>query len=177
MIKRAIEPDFREELQMNRSTTETQLIGPVLALDLGEKLVGAAISDDRLITIKRLAPLKRTNWKRLLLDVEALIRDFDAQMLVIGLPLRLDGTIGSAALEVERMARNFAKSLKLEVYLQDERLTSFDARQALLSEGHADSEIPSLIDGEAAALILRDILSAPEPRHLITEQPSDSNSN
>jgi len=155
---------------MNLSTSESMLTGPILALDLGEKLVGAAISDDLLITIRRLAPLKRTNWKQLLRDVETLISDFDAQTLVIGLPLRLDGTAGNAALEVERMARNFAKSLKLKVYLQDERLTSFDARQTLLAEGHDDSEIPDLIDGEAAALILRDFLNTTETRSLVVPE-------
>ena len=155
---------------MNLSTSESMLTGPILALDLGEKLVGAAISDDRLITIRRLAPLKRTNWKQLLRDVETLISDFDAQTLVIGLPLRLDGTAGNAALEVERIARNFAKSLKLKVYLQDERLTSFDARQTLLAEGHDDSEIPDLIDGEAAALILRDFLNTTETRSLVVPE-------
>lgn len=156
---------------MTQSTSESKLNGPVLALDLGEKLVGAAISDELLITIKRLAPLNRTNWKRLLRDVETLISDFDAQTLVIGLPLRLDGTQGNTALEVERLARNFAKSLKLEVYLQDERLTSFDARQTLLAEGYDDSEIPSLIDGEAAALILRDFLRTTEARSLVISEP------
>jgi len=155
---------------MNLSTSESMLTGPILALDLGEKLVGAAISDDLLITIRRLAPLKRTNWKQLLRDVETLISDFDARTLVIGLPLRLDGTAGNAALEVERMARNFAKSLKLKVYLQDERLTSFDARQTLLAEGHDDSEIPALIDGEAAALILRDFLNTTETRSLVVPE-------
>ena len=156
---------------MTQSTSESKLNGPVLALDLGEKLVGAAISDELLITIKRLAPLNRTNWKRLLRDVETLISDFDAQTLVIGLPLRLDGTQGNTALEVERLARNFAKSLKLEVYLQDERLTSFDARQTLLAEGYDDSEIPALIDGEAAALILRDFLRTTEARSLVISEP------
>jgi len=155
---------------MNLSTSESMLTGPILALDLGEKLVGAAISDDLLITIRRLAPLKRTNWKQLLRDVETLISDFDAQTLVIGLPLRLDGTAGNVALEVERMARNFAKSLKLKVYLQDERLTSFDARQTLLAEGHDDSEILALIDGEAAALILRDFLNTTETRSLVVPE-------
>ena len=139
----------------------------MLALDLGGRLVGAAVSDNRLITIRRLAPLKRSNWKRLLRDVENLISDFDAQTLVIGLPLRLDGTEGNAALEAENLAMNFAKSLRLKVYLQDERLTSFDARQTLLAEGYDDSEIPALIDGEAAALILRDFLNTTEARSLV----------
>lgn len=133
--------------------------GPVLALDLGDKLVGAAISDDRLVTIRPLAPLKRSNWKRLLREVKALVERFDAKALVIGLPLRLDGTTGTAAKKVSHLADNFAKSLEVPVYLQDERLTSVDARERLRSEGHNDNEMRKLIDGEAAALILRDFLS------------------
>ena len=46
--------------------------GTVLALDLGQKLVGAAVSDEMLITIKRLDPIKRSNWKQLLRDVTSL---------------------------------------------------------------------------------------------------------
>jgi len=133
--------------------------GPVLALDLGLKYVGAAVSDDRLVTIKRLPALKRSNWKRLLKEVETLVNRLDAQTLVIGLPLRLDGTVGSAADDATRIATNFAKSLNLPVYLQDERLTSFEARESLLSDGHDESEIKTLIDGEAAKLILRDFLN------------------
>jgi putative Holliday junction resolvase len=143
--------------------------GSILALDLGEKLVGAAISDNQRITIKRLAPLQRSNWKRLLSEVETLIERFDAQSLVIGLPLRLDGTIGSAAEEATRLARNFAKSLKVPVYLQDERLTSFDARLALLNEGHKEAEIAGLVDGESAAIILRDFLQNTAPQRIEVE--------
>src|ERR1044072_5968523 len=98
---------------MNHHQAFSNPAGPILALDLGDKLVGAAVSDDRLVTIKRLPALKRSNWKRLLKDVEILIARLDAQTLVIGLPLRLDGTIGSAAEDTTRIANNFAKSLKL----------------------------------------------------------------
>ena len=133
---------------------------PIVALDLGAKFVGVAVSDERHITIKRLPPLKRSNWKRLLSEVESLIENFDAEALVLGLPLRLDGDRGSSAMEIERLARNFSKSLRVPVYLQDERLTSFDARHRLISEGHDEEEIRTLIDGEAAALILRDFLTS-----------------
>ena len=136
-----------------------KITGPVVALDLGKKFVGAAVSDDRLITIRRLPALKRSNWKRLLKEVETVILRFDAQTLVIGLPLRLDGTIGSTAEDAQRIAGNFAKSLNLPVYLQDERLTSVEARETLVSAGHDEGEIRNLIDGEAAAVILRDFLN------------------
>jgi putative pre-16S rRNA nuclease len=138
--------------------------GPVLALDLGEKLVGAAISDERLVTTKRLPPLKRSNWKRLLQDVRQLVEHFDARMIVVGLPLRLDGTDGDAAKNARRVAANLAKSIGLPVYLQDERLTSLEAMDNLKAEGVKPEKIPALIDGEAAATILRDFLDDSQER-------------
>jgi putative Holliday junction resolvase len=141
----------------------------VLALDLGHKLVGTAVSDERLITIKRLDPIRRSNWKQLLKDVTVLIQRFDAQTLVIGLPLRLDGTPGEAAKNAQQLATNFARSLRSPVYLQDERLTSVEAREILLSEGRKPEELPALIDGEAAALILRDFLNSKEDRRLVSQ--------
>jgi putative Holliday junction resolvase len=138
--------------------------GPVLALDLGDKLVGAAVSDDRLVTIKRLPPLKRSNWKRLLQDVVTLIRRYDAQTVVIGLPLNLDGTSGEPAENARHIADNLARSIERPVYLQDERLTSVEAMGNLKAEGHKPGEIPALIDGEAAAIILRDFIQTDQDR-------------
>ena len=143
-------------------------IGPILALDLGQKLVGAAVSDERLVTIKRLPPLERSNWKKLLQDVRDLIKRFDAQTIVVGLPLRLDGSKGDAAREVQRVALNLARSIDLPVYLQDERLTSFEAMENLKEEGFKPEEIPALIDGEAAAMILRDFLDTNQNRVLVS---------
>ena len=142
--------------------------GPVLALDLGDKLVGAAVSDDRLVTIKRLPPLKRSNWKRLLQDVVTLIRRYDAQTVVIGLPLNLDGTSGEPAENARHIADNLARSIQRPVYLQDERLTSFEAMANLKAEGHKPGEIPDLIDGEAAAMILRDFINTDQERVPVT---------
>jgi putative Holliday junction resolvase len=146
---------------------DSHLKGPVLALDLGEKLVGVAISDERLVTARRLEPLKRSNWKKVLQDVRNLLEGFDAQTIVVGLPLRMDGTEGDAAKNVRRVALNLARSVKQPVYLQDERLTSLAAVENLKAEGHKPDEIPALVDGEAAALILRDFLHAEQERILV----------
>jgi putative Holliday junction resolvase len=146
---------------------QSKVIGPILALDLGEKLVGVALSDERLITTKRLDPLKRSNWKKLLQDLRHLLERFDAKTIVVGLPLRLDGTEGDAAKNVRRLALNLAKSVAQPVFLQDERLTSFEAMENLKAEGRKTVEIPALVDGEAAATILRDFLSGGQQRILI----------
>ena len=153
---------------MNETNDQSLILGPILALDLGEKFVGAAISDERLITTKRLTPLKRSNWKKLLQDVRYLVERFDARTIVVGLPLRLDGTEGDAANNVRRVATNLAKSMNTPVYLQDERLTSFEAMENLKAEGKNPDEIPALIDGEAAATILRDFLDTKQERIRVT---------
>jgi putative Holliday junction resolvase len=153
---------------MNHHQAFSNPAGPILALDLGDKLVGAAVSDDRLVTIKRLPPLKRSNWKRLLQDIVTLIRGYDAQTVVIGLPLNLDGTSGEAAEKARQIAHNLARSIEQPVYLQDERLTSFEAMANLKAEGHKPGEIPALIDGEAAAMILRDFIRPDQKRILVS---------
>jgi len=153
---------------MNHPKDEHDPNPPVLALDLGQKTVGVAISDELSITIKRLDPIKRTNWKDLLKNVGALIERFDAQTLVIGLPLSLDGTRGPAAESAQQLSRNFARSLKIPVYLQDERLTSEEARTSLRDDGYNQAEVDAFVDSESAAIILRDFLNSREERLLVS---------
>ncbi|HEY0378817.1 MAG TPA: Holliday junction resolvase RuvX [Pyrinomonadaceae bacterium] len=133
--------------------------GRLLALDLGEKRVGVAVSDELPLTARPLPYLRRTNWKQLLGAVADLLQDFDARALVIGLPLNLDGSEGEAAGNVRRLARNFSLSLHVPVFLQDERLTSREAEESLRAEGHSDESLRERIDSEAAAIILRDYLA------------------
>ena len=147
-----------------KTTEQIRPAGPVLALDLGDKLVGVALSDERLITTKRLAPLKRSSWKKLLQDVRDLVEGFDAKTIVVGLPLNMDGTEGDAAQRIRQLAFNLARSVPQPVYLQDERLTSFEAAENLKAEGVKPEDIPAVIDGAAAALILRDFLVSNEKR-------------
>ena len=152
------------QLQVKTTKHDIQPIGPILALDLGEKVVGAALSDERLITINRLPPLKRSSWKKLLQDVRNLIEGFDAQTIVMGLPLNMDGSEGEAAQKVRQLAFNLARSVTPPVYLQDERLTSVAAVENLKAEGVKPEDVPALIDSEAATLILRDFLVSDQQR-------------
>lgn len=134
--------------------------GRVLALDLGAKRVGVAVSDELRLSVRALPFLPRTPWKRLLRGVAELCESFDVRLLVVGLPLRLDGGEGEAANEARRIARNLELSLKLPVRLQDERFTSKDAEDSLRSRGYDGAQVALRVDGEAAAIILKDFLSA-----------------
>lgn len=159
---------------MNEAGIKETPEGPVLALDLGQKRVGVAVSDSQLISITKLPTLVRSSWKRLLHDISELSKRFDARTLVIGLPLSMDGSEGSAALEIQKTATKFARSLEIPVYLQDERLTSIEAEEQLRSAGYTAREIPGLIDCQSAAIILTDFLAGSQRRLLVPRMEGDS---
>ncbi|MDQ1560649.1 MAG: putative pre6S rRNA nuclease [Pyrinomonadaceae bacterium] len=144
--------------EINDETRPVEVKGRLLALDLGTKRVGVAVSDELQLTTHPLPPLGRTNWKKLLRQITDLRHSFDAQGVVIGLPLNLDGSEGDAAQEARRIARNLSLSLSVPVHLQDERLTSHAAEASLREAGVQGDELTARLDSEAAALILRDFI-------------------
>jgi len=135
------------------------LQGRVLAIDMGSKRVGLALSDELRLSVRTLQALPRTPWKRLLNSLAGLCEEFDVRTIVVGLPLRLDGVEGDAAQEVRRLARNLELTLKIPVSLQDERLTSKAAEAALRQQGFQGRQISESVDSESAAIILNDYLS------------------
>jgi putative Holliday junction resolvase len=135
------------------------VLGRVLAIDMGSKRVGLALSDELRLSVRTLPALPRTPWKRLLTSLAGLCKEFDVRMIVVGLPLRLDGVEGDAAQEVRRLAHNLELTLKIPVSLQDERLTSKAAEGSLREQGLHGRQISESVDSEAAAIILRDYIS------------------
>ena len=154
-----------ETIHPNRETSPPR--APIVALDLGEKRVGVAVSDALSISITRLGALPRTNWKQMLRAVTSLVQRYDAQTVVIGLPLRLNGSAGDAAKAAREQATKFARSLSVPVYLQDERLSSVEAEANLRAEGQSGNKISAQVDSEAAAIILRDFLVSDQDRILV----------
>jgi putative Holliday junction resolvase len=141
-------------------TKEVAIPGRLLAIDLGAKRLGIAVTDELQITVTSLERIERRNWKDLLRRVSTLVESYDARALIIGLPLNIDGTRGPAAEDALRIAENFRKSLNVPVFLEDERLTSRTAESDMQARGVAPDEIRQRVDSESAAIILRDFLAA-----------------
>ncbi len=133
--------------------------GRLLALDLGAKRVGVAVSDELRITANPLPAIERRSWKDLLSRVADMIESYDARGLVIGLPLSLDGAEGSAARDARATAAKFQLSLHIPVYLQDERLTTLTATAHLKETGRSARDIKRQVDSESARVILGDFIA------------------
>jgi putative Holliday junction resolvase len=136
----------------------SKLNGRILALDPGTKRIGVAVCDELQITTRALPFVPRSSWKKLLNTVKGILLEFDAAALVIGLPLNSDGSESGMSAEARRLARNFGLSLDVPVFLQDERVTSYEAKGRLWKSGIGANESRGMVDSEAAAIILADFL-------------------
>ena len=132
--------------------------GRLVALDLGTKRIGVAVSDELQFTVRPVKTIERIGWKKLLLQIKEILAGFDAVGLIIGLPYNFDGTESEMSREARRLARNFSLSLEIPVILQDERVTSYEAKGRLWKEGVTDKEFRQRVDNEAAAIILSDFI-------------------
>lgn len=132
----------------------------VLAIDFGSKNIGTAISDELGITVRALETIRRSGLARDVARLKSLAEDLEARAVVIGLPIRMDGTQGSAARQVIRFAELLGAALDIPIYTQDERLTSFEAEQMMIERGLSRDERRARSDEFAAMIILREYLSA-----------------
>lgn len=132
-------------------------MGRVMALDLGEKRVGVAISDPTGTIARPLAILPRTPRRALIKALRRLIAEHGVERVVVGLPRSLSGAEGPQAQWTRREAELLARHLPVPVVLWDERLSTATAEtyRALRGERRRTP-----IDAEAAAVILQDYLEA-----------------
>ena len=135
-------------------------MGRVLALDLGEKRVGLAVSDPLGWTAQGLPTLARPDTDAEHGALDRLIRDHDVERLVVGLPLRLDGSEGQAARAARAAADALALRFGLPVELWDERLTTAEADHVMRLAGVRRRRRQQASDRLAATLLLQSWLDA-----------------
>lgn len=126
-----------------------------LGLDIGHKRIGVAGCDRLGLLATGLTTLKCRSFRAVVQELSVLIQERQAQILIVGLPYTMSGEIGQQAKRVQSFAERLSAALHLPVDYIDERLTSFQAEQFLLSEGTSPSRNKGLIDRKAAAIILQ----------------------
>jgi putative Holliday junction resolvase len=132
-------------------------MGRILAVDLGTKRVGLAVTDPLQIVVSPLETIPYRSRQQLVERLTRLVCDRDVETVVIGLPLGTDGREGEGC----RRSRNVARDLEaggIRTVLWDERLSTRRAEEILRAAGTSRKHVPRRLDRVAAAVILREYL-------------------
>lgn len=137
----------------------------IMGLDYGAKTVGVAISDDMLITAQPVETIRRersTKLRQTLARIETLMKEYDVEKVVIGLPKKLNNEEGERCEKTREFGEMVERRSGLEVIYQDERLTTVQADSVLSEGGIRKEKRKQYIDKMAASLILQSYLDSLE---------------
>jgi putative Holliday junction resolvase len=148
----------------------------ILAVDYGRARIGLALADAETRMPQPLSTMERINRNEDMRRLRELAREHGVKQIVVGLPLRLDGTRGEMAEEVERFAQRVRKQIGIPVEMVDERLTSWEAERLMeeiqgrfirdeklgSNKRPKNAQAKMTVDAVAAAVILREYLDRQE---------------
>jgi putative Holliday junction resolvase len=138
----------------------SELPGRLLALDVGDRRVGVAVSDPSGRLARPLTIIVRRSKREDFAKIARLVEEQSASGLVVGYPLNMDDTVGPQARRVQRYADALRQALSLPVILWDERLSSEEAADRLRAAAGSRRRRRMYLDDAAAAVILQEYLDA-----------------
>jgi len=127
-------------------------------LDVGDRRIGVAISDEKGWTAQGLHVLTRTSLAADLEALRACFAPYEPTTIVVGLPKNMNGTLGPQAEKVMAFARALEAALEIHVELWDERLSTVGAERVLLEADMSRAKRRKVIDKAAAVFILQGYL-------------------
>ena len=134
-------------------------MGVVLAVDYGEKRIGLAISDALGITANPMDHIKRKGDSEDVKAIDRVIKEREVEVVVVGLPINMNGTEGPMAQKARKFAEAVAQT-GVKVELWDERLSSWQAERALEDANLTMKKRKKRVDKVAAQFILQSYLDA-----------------
>ncbi|MBZ5656820.1 MAG: Holliday junction resolvase RuvX [Acidobacteriia bacterium] len=132
----------------------------VLALDVGSKRIGVAVSDLLGVTAQGLDTIQRQNKRKDLEALGRLLKEYEVREVVVGLPLRLSGAEGTQSEKMRRFAADLEVHFGVTVHLWDERWTSTEANRLLRETELSIEKRGRAVDRMAAILILQSWMEA-----------------
>ena len=130
----------------------------LLGLDVGDKTIGMALSDESATLATGLDTLRRSGLQRDLRELAELARDREVSSVVVGLPRSLNGSEGPQARKVLAFVEALKRAVEVPVVTWDERFTTVAAENALIEGGVSRARRKGLVDKVAAVLILQSYL-------------------
>ena len=137
----------------------------ILALDLGKRRIGLAISDELGITAQGLETIRRQNKRLDFEQLDHVMLQYQVTEIVVGLPLRMSGAEGIQAEKMQSFAEQLRQRFKVPVHLWDERLTSAQANRLLRDSEMSIKRRGEVVDRLAAVLILQSWMDHREMQH------------
>ena len=135
-----------------------------LGLDVGRVRIGVAGCDGTGLIATGLTTIECKSFNSVVAQLQSIIQERRVQVLVVGLPYSMNGSLGFQAKQVQKFAQKLAQTLQLPLEYMDERLTSFQAEQLMQAENCSPSRHKGLIDRKAASLILQQWLDERRPK-------------
>jgi putative Holliday junction resolvase len=132
----------------------------ILALDVGQKRIGLAVSDPLGLTAQGLGVLKRKNWDKDLARLQEIASPYQVQEILVGLPRHMDGRLGEQAEEILTLAQALGEALGAKVATWDERLSTVEAERLLITADLSRKRRRQVVDQVAATLILQAYLDS-----------------
>ena len=132
--------------------------GRVLALDLGARRIGLALSDELGITAQGLPTLERKNLRSDLEALDRVIHDHGVSLVLLGNPLQMSGAAGSGSQQAVKFGEQLHRRSGVAIRLWDERLTTREAARVLRSSGVSIAKRAQAVDRLSAVLLLASFL-------------------
>lgn len=130
----------------------------LLGFDVGEKTIGMALSDDRLVIASPLRTINRTKWTKDVEEIGRLIKDFNVFGFVVGLPINMDGSEGPRCQSTRQFANNLLEKFDLPLHFWDERLSTAAVTRTMLEADLSRKRQKQVVDKMAASYILQGFL-------------------
>lgn len=131
-----------------------------MGLDVGDKRIGIALSDEGAVIASPRETLERSGNRKDIRYMLELARREEVSEIVVGMPFSLDGSLGPQAHKVERFVEALKAETDIRITTWDERLTTVSAERALLEGNVSRAKRKKTIDRVAAALILQGYLDS-----------------
>lgn len=131
-----------------------------MGLDVGDRRMGVALSDEMGITAQPLRTVTRRSLTKDYGELLGIIKDYSVEEVVVGVPINLDGTHGERALKVEAFARGLEELTDVKVTMWDERFSTAAVTRVLIDADLSRSKRKKVVDKAAAAYILQGFLDS-----------------
>lgn len=135
----------------------------IMGLDYGSKTVGVAISDSLGITAQGIETIERKEENKLrqtLARIEALVKEYEVEKIVLGFPKNMNNTIGERAEKSLELKEKLERRIGIPVIMWDERLTTVEAERTLMESGVRRENRKKYVDKIAAVFILQGYLDS-----------------